>query len=66
MVKVDTEQAAQWINRRWKCVNQSDEEEDDTRLEEILPVATTSHWASGQTWVGPRSTVGRQTERWST
>jgi hypothetical protein len=41
MVKVDAEQAAQWPNRRWECVNQSDEEADDTRLGEILRVATT-------------------------
>lgn len=42
MVKVDAEQAAQWLNRRWKCVNQSHEEVDDTRFVEILLVATTS------------------------
>lgn len=50
MVKVDAEQAAQWPDRRWKSVNQSHEEADDTRLEEILLVATTSK-------VRPRSTT---------
>jgi len=50
MVKVDAEQAVQWPNRQWKCVNpKSDEEADDTRLGEILLVATTSQ-------VRPRST----------